>query len=189
MKLKSLYQFYRAFFKYSSSKNRLYGRAVSDVNKLFREVLQGRSIIPILSYYRGEYTNPITLKLVNKLTEIAEKSYRNPMDELEYFETRAVIDKRYLTTKRRGIEIPISGALDRKNKKLVLLVYSSSFNLLEESKVLAGLIKHFSVTVKFPVRIYKIEYWNLSKGETKTVDTRIVIPTDKESLIDAANRI
>lgn len=188
MKLRSLYQFLKKFFNYPSGGSRMYGRAVSEVNNIFREVLEKKSILPVLAYYRGEHTNPITLKLINKLIEIAEKNLKDPLHELEYFETIIKIDKEYLSTKRRGIHIPVEGGIDRRNRKLILLVYSSSFNLLEESKVLAGLFKAFPVTQRFPVSIYRIAYWNLSKGEVEEVDTRAIIPVDRESLIETANR-
>lgn len=188
MKLRSLYQFYKKFFNLNLKSNRFYGRAVSETNLLVREMMEKHSIIPILQYYRRDYVNPITVKLVNKLIEIAEQNYCNPFEEIDYFETWIMIDKGLLSSKRRGLQIPVTGGIDRKNKRLILLVFKSCFNLLEENKVLAGLIREFPITNKFPTRIYRISYWNLSKGEVKEVDTRALIPASRESLIEAANK-
>ena len=189
MKLRSLYEFYRKYFNYPSTKNRLYGRAVSQTNMLVKECLQNKSIIPILQYHRGEYVNPITVKLINRLVELAEENYASFFNQIEYFETWVSIDKQYLNTRRRGIEIPIIGGIDRGSKTFIMLSYGSSLNLLEENRVLRGLLREFSVTKKWPVGIERVTYWNLSRGEIRELDTRIVFPVERDKLIEAANKL
>lgn len=185
----SLYQFYRAYFNYKKGSNKYYARAVAETNEIFKEVLEQKSIMPLINYQGKEFKNPITPKLVENLVKIAEEEYKGFAKELEFFESVILIDKKHLSTRRRGIFVNVNAGIDRQKERMIFLVYGSSFNIQEEASVLRALLKNFPLTKKSPVRIRKIAYWNLSKGEVTEIDTDKFTEITREQLIEAANRI
>ena len=137
----------------------------------------------------GEYKNPITIKLLDNLIKIAEENYESVFRDFEYFETTVLIDKKNISTRRRGILVNVIAGIDRIKGEIVFLVYGSSLKIVEENNILVGLLRQFPITKKFPIKISKISYWNLSKGELTSIETKELKPVDKESLINAASRI
>lgn len=189
MKLKSLYEYYREYFDYPKSNKKYYGRAVGEMSKIARNVMNTKSVAPLHSYLQGKYTNTITKEMIKKLFWLSVNSYDEPLKEIEYFYTLINIEKQYINSKHRGIQIPFECGIDYKKNELLMLIYSSSYNMELENSVLKGLINEFSLSNKIPIDISSVAYWNLSKGVIDKVDFKALKPVDKNSLIIAANKI
>jgi hypothetical protein len=189
MKLKSLYEYYRAYFDLPRSKNRYYGRAVGEMAKLTREVMKTKSTMPVYDYLQGKYINSITKDMIKKLLWLSINSYADPLKEIHYFYTLIDIDKSLINSRHRGIQIPFECGIDYSSNKIIILVYSSNYNIAMEISVLKGLINEFSLSNKIPMTISSVVYWNLSKGIIDQVDFDLLKPVDRVSLINAANKI
>jgi hypothetical protein len=127
--------------------------------------------------------------MLEKFAVLACTNYKNPFSDVSYFKTYVKIDRSDLTSNHRGIEIPIECGIDSKENKLIILVFSSRYNITEEVKALKGLFKEFKTDNLIPINISKVAYWNLSKGEEDVVDYENLIPAGKSLLIDAVNKI
>lgn len=189
MKLKSLYEYYRAYFDYPRKNNRYYGRAVGEMSRISREVLKTRSTKPLYTYLQGRYCNSITKEMIKKLFWISINTYEEPLKEIFYFNTLVDINRNLITSRHRGIQIPIEFGIDYFNNEIIFLVYSSNYNISLEGSVLKGLFKEFNLLDRIPVEISTMTYWNISKGVVDKVDFDSLIPADRKSLINAANKI
>jgi hypothetical protein len=189
MKLKSLYEYYREYFDFPKSSNRYYGRAVGEMSRLTREVMKTKSTETLHSYLQGKYCNSITKNMIKKLLWLSINCYADPLKEIDYFYTLIDIDKNLINSRHRGIQIPFECGIDYRNKKIIILVYGSNYNMAMEISVLKGLINEFNLSNKIPIVISSAAYWNLSKGIIDEVDFDILKPAERLSLISAANRI
>lgn len=189
MRLKSSYSFLKAYFNYTGTGNRIYARAVSEAMKVIRETAQENNLKPIQTYLHKQFSLKLTKDMLIRLVSQAMLQYQDPFAEIQYFNTMAVIDKSFITTKHRGIEIPIEGVWDKKNKKLIIFTFSQPNNMREELRVIKGLIKEFAPAGHLPADIKTAAYWDLSKGKIAEVDYQALQTVDRQRLIDAANRI
>jgi hypothetical protein len=189
MKLKSTYSFLKAYFNYTTSGNPIYGRAVSEAMKVIRETVNEKTLSPIQTYLHKPFSLKLTKEMLLRLVSLAMAQYEDPFKEIQYFKITAHIDKSLITTKHRGIEIPIEGGWDKKNNKLIIFTFSQPKNMGEEVRVIKGLIKEFVAPGKAAGNIKTAAYWDLSKGKEALIDYESLQPADRQSLIDAANRI
>jgi hypothetical protein len=189
MKLKSTYSFLKAYFNYTTSGNRIYGRAVSEAMKVIRETMNEKTLSTIQTYLHKQFSLKLTKEMLLRLVSLAMTQYEDPFKEIQYFKITAHIDRSLMTTKHRGIEIPIEGGWDKKNNKLIILTFSEPKNIREEVSVIKGLIKEFVAPGKASGNIKIVAYWDLSKGKATEIDYEVIQPVGRQSLIDAANRI
>lgn len=190
MNLKSLYEFQRAYFNYPTSGNVSYARAISDTMKVTRQVMLQKSISPIQKYLHFTYSRKVTKDMLLKLVTIAMRCYQDPFNEIQYFKILVSIDNSFINTHHRGINVPLEGGLDVKNNKLIILTFSKPDNMKNEIRVIKGLLREFPATVNLPINIKTIAYWDLSnKGKVSEIDYVSLQPVNRQSLIDAANRI
>ncbi len=189
MRLKSSYSFLKAYFNYTGSGNRIYARAVSEAMKVIRETVKENNLKPIQTYLHKQFSLRITKDMLLRLVSQAMREYQDPFRELQYFNITAAIDKSLITTKHRGIEIPIEGGWDKKNKKIIFFTFSQPNNMREELRVIKGLLKEFAPAGHLPDDIKTAAYWDLSKGKIAEIDYQALQGVDRQSLIDAANRI
>jgi hypothetical protein len=189
MKLKSTYSFFRAYFSYAASGNRIYARAVSEAMKVIRETVNEKTLRPIQAYLHKPFALKLTKEMLQRLVSLAMQEYEDPFKDVQYFKITAHIDKGLITTKHRGIEIPIEGGWDKKNNKVIFFTFGEPKNIKEEVRVIKGLIKEFVAAGKASSNIKTAVYWDLSKGKAVEIDYEALQPVDRQSLIDAANRI
>lgn len=189
MKLKSLYTYFKAYFNYNTSGNPIYGRAVSEAMKVIRDATKNKTLSPIQTYLHKQYSLKITKDMLQRLVSLAMLHYQYPFNEIQHVELLAIIDRNLITTNHRGMEIPIEGGWDNKNNKFIFITFSKSSNMQEEVRVIKGLIKEFVDANSSPANIKTIVYWDLSKGNVTEVDYQTLQPVDRQSLIDAANKL
>lgn len=189
MKLKSTYSFLKFYFNYPSSGNRIYARAVSEAMKVIRETMSEKSLSHIQAYLHKQISLKITKKMLLRLIPLAMEQYEYPFKEVQYFNITAHIDKGLITSKHRGIDIPIEGGFDKKKNKLILFSFSQPKNMSEEVRVIKGLLHEFASGIQALGFIKTAAYWDLSKGEITEIDYEALESVDRQSLIDAANRI
>jgi hypothetical protein len=189
MKLKSSYTFFKAYFKYPTSGNINYARAISDAMEVIREVSHKKTLSPIQLYLHKRFARTLTKEMLKRLVTLAMSEYQDPFNEIQNFSITATIDKSLITTNHRGIIVPIEGGWDSKNNKLIIFTFSQPKNMREEVRVIKGLIKEFVIAGTSPINIKTVAYWDLSKGKVIEIDYQSLQPVDRQSLIDAANRI
>lgn len=189
MKLESTYRFFKVYFSYGTSRNRIYGRAASEAMKVIKDTLNQKTLNPILTYLHKPFPLTITKGMLLRLVTLAMSEYQDPFNEIQYFNITADIDKSLLTTNRRGIIISLIGGYDKKNNKLIFPTFGPPSNMVEEVRVIKGLLKEFVTADYVPTNIRTVAYWDLSKGKSTEVDFQPLQPVDRQSLIDAANRI
>lgn len=189
MTLKSLYTYLKAYFNYVTSGNRIYARAISETMGVIREALDENESIPIQKYLNNTFSLRLTKEMLKRFVSLSKSQYKAPFNEIEYFKVTAIIDKKFITTHHKGINIPIEGGWDNKNKKLIIFTFSQSSNMMEEVRVIKALIKEFVIQEDAPVNIKTVAYWDLSNESITEIDYEALQPVDKESLIEGANRI
>ena len=189
MTLKSIYTFFKAYFKYITSGNRNYARAISATMAVIRDALGNKTFSPIQMYLNNQFSLKLTKGMLQLLVSLASLQYQDPFNEIQYFKITATIDKSLITTKHKGINIPIEGGWDNKNNKFIIFTFGKPSNMREEVRVIKGLIKEFVIAGTLPVNIKTVAYWDLSKGQITEIDYQPLQPVDKQSLIDAANRV
>jgi hypothetical protein len=136
-----------------------------------------------------QFALTLTKGMLQRLVSLAMSEYQDPFDEIQYFNITAIIDISLITTNHKGISVPIEGGWDNKNNKLIIFTFSQPNNMGEEVRVTKGLIKKFVIAGAPQTKIKKIAYWDLGKGKVTKLDYQPLLPVDKQSLIDAANRI
>lgn len=189
MKLKSLYTFYKAYFNYATTGNISYARAISETMQVIREVSQKKTLGPIQLYLHKQFSLTLTKEMLQRLVTLSMSEYQDPFNEIQYLNITAIIDKSLITTKHKGISVPIEGGWDNKNNKLIIFTFSQPNNMKEEVRVIKGLIKEFVVGGTLLTNIKKVTYWDLSKGRVIELDYQPLLPVNRQSLINAANRI
>ncbi|GLC31680.1 hypothetical protein [Clostridium omnivorum] len=189
MKLKSTYSFFKAYFNYVTTGNINYARAISETMEVIRDTLEQKNLRPIQIYLHKPYSLKIAKEMLQRLVPLAMSQYQDPFNEIQYFNITADINKNLITTNHKGIDIPLEGGCDKKNNKLIFLTFSPPSNMREEVRVIKGLIKEFVVAGTSLTNIETVAYWDLSKGKIKEIEYQPLQPVDKQSLIDAANRI
>lgn len=189
MKLKSTYNFFKAYFNYPTTGNINYARAISETMEVIRATLAQKNLSPMQMYLHKPYSREIAKRMLLRLVPLSMLQYQDPFNELQYFNITADIDKSLITTSRRGIIVPIEGGYDNKKNKLIFLTFGSPSNMREEVRVIKGLIKEFVIAGAVPTNVKTVAYWDLSKGKETEIDYQTIQPVDKQSLIDAANRI
>lgn len=189
MKLKSTYNFLKVYFNYTTSGNISYARAISETMNVIRQTLNDKNLIPIQTYLHKPFSLKLTKEMILRLVSLAMAQYEDPFKELQYFKITARINKSLITTKHRGIDIPIVGAFDKKNNKLILFTFSQPKNITEEFRVIKGLIYEFVAVSKSLSHIKTAEYWDLSKGKITEVEFEHLQAVDRQSLIYTANRV
>jgi len=189
MTLKSLYTFFKAYFNYFTSGNRAYARAISEAMAVIRDTLAKKTLNPIQIYLHKQFSFKLAKDMLQKAVSLAMSQYQDPFNEIQYFKITVTIDKSFITTNHKGINIPIEGGWDNKNNKLIIITFSQPSNMIEEVRVIKGLIKEFTIVGTLPVNIKTVAYWDLSKGKIAEIDYQALQPLDKQSLINAANRI
>lgn len=189
MTLKSLYTYLKAYFNYVTSGNRIYARAIAETMGVIREALDENKFIPIQKYCNNTFALRLTKEMLKRFVSIAKSQYKSPSKELEYFKVIANIDKEFITTHHKGINVPIEGGWDNKNRKLIIFTFSQAINMVEEVRVIKGLLKEFVIQEAPSVNIKTVAYWDLSNESVTEIDYEALQPVDKESLIEGANRI
>lgn len=189
MKLKSLYTFLKAYFNYATTGNINYARAISEAMGVIREVSHKKNLGPIQLYLHKPFALRLTKEMLQRLVCLAMSQYQDPFNEIQYINITAILDKSLITSNHKGISVPIEGGWDNKNKKLIIFTFSQTKNMREEVRVIKGLIKEFVIGGISQNNINKVAYWNLSKGKVTEIDYQPLLPLDRQSLIDAANRI
>ncbi|AQS05899.1 hypothetical protein [Clostridium beijerinckii] len=189
MTLKSLYTFFKAYFNYVTSGNRAYARAISEAMAVIRETLTKKTLNPIQIYLHKQFSFKLAKDMLQKAVSLAMSQYQDPFNEIQYFKITVTIDKSFITTNHKGINIPIEGGWDNKNNKLIIITFSQPSNMVDEVRVIKGLIKEFTIVGTLPANIKTVAYWDLSKGKITEIDYQVLQPVDKQSLINAANRI
>jgi hypothetical protein len=189
MKLKSLYTFYKAYFNYATTGNINYAIAISDTMKVVRDILAQKSLNPMQMYLHKPYSREIAKGMLKRLVPLAMSLYRDPFKEIQYLNISACLDKSFIITNHKCIDIPLECGWDKKNSKLIFLTFGPPSNMREEVRVIKGLIKEFVMAGTVPTNIRTIAYWDLSKGKVTEIDYQPLLPIDKQSLVDAANRI
>lgn len=189
MTLKSIYTFFKAYFNYVTSGNRAYARAISEAMAVIRDTLGQKNLNPIQIYLHKPFSFKLAKDMLQRVVSLAMSQYQDPFNEIRYFKIIVTIDKSFITTNHKGINIPIEGGWDNKNNKLIIITFSQPSNMREEVRVIKGLIKEFMIVGTLPVNIKTIAYWDLSKGNITEIDYQPLQPVDKQSLIDAANKV
>lgn len=189
MTLKSLYIFFKAYFNYVTSGNRAYARAISEAMVVIRDTLGQKNLNPVQIYLHKPFSFKLAKDMLQRVVSIAMSQYQDPFNEIQYFKITVTIDKSFITTNHKGINIPIEGGWDNKNNKLIIITFSQPSNMREEVRVIKGLIKEFMIVGALPVNIKTVAYWDLSKGKITEIDYQPLQPVDKQSLIDAANKV
>lgn len=189
MTLKSLYTFFKAYFNYVTSGNRAYARAISEAMAVIRDTLAQKTLNPIQIYLHKQFSFKLAKDMLQKAVSLAMSQYQDPFNEIQYLKITVTIDKSFITTNHKGINIPIEGGWDNKNNKLIIITFSQPSNMIEEVRVIKGLIKEFTIVGTLPANIKTVAYWDLSKGKVTEIDYQPLQPADKQSLINAANRI
>jgi len=189
MTLKSMYTFFKAYFNYITSGNRIYGRAISEAMAVIRDALGQKTLNPIQIYLHKQYSLTLTKEMLQRLVSLAMSQYQDPFNEIQYFKITATIGKSLITTNHKGINIPIEGGWDNKNSKLIIITFGPPNNMTEEIRAIKGLIKEFVIVGTPPADIKTVAYWDLSKGKITEIDYQPLQPVDKQSLIDAASRV
>ena len=189
MTLNSLYTFFKAYFNYATSGKIAYARAISETMVVIRDTLGQKTLSPIQIYLHKQYSFKLTKEMLQRLVSLAMSQYQDPFNEIKHFKIIATIDKSLITTNHKGISIPIEGGWDNKNNKLIIITFSQPSNMSEEVRVIKGLIKEFMIASILPMNIKTVAYWDLSKGKITEIDYQPLQPVDKQSLIDAANRV
>lgn len=189
MTAKSLYIFLKAYFNYITTGNRIYARAISEAMVVIRDAMNKKTLTPIQVYLHKPFSLKITKGMLLRLVTVAMSQYQDPFNEIQYFRITAAIEKKLITTNHKEIIIPIEGGWDSKNNKLIILTFSQPSNMREEVRVIKGLIQEFVKEATYLSNIKTVVYWDLSKGKTAEIDYESLLPVDKQSLIDAANRV
>lgn len=189
MTLESLYRFFKVYFNYNTTGNVRFARAVADSMKVTGETMRLKNMSAIQNYLHGNYSNPIAKEMLHKLIYLSMKNYKDPFREIQYFETIINIDMSLLSTKRRGIKIPILGGYDYNNNKVIILTFGPANNMKKEIEVMKGLLKEFPSSGTYPQDIETIAYWDLTKGKAYEEEYASLQAVDRKSLLGAANRI
>ena len=189
MTLKSLYTFFKAYFNYVTSGNRAYARAISEAMAVIRDTLDQKNLKPVQIYLHKPFSFKLAKDMLQRVVSLAMSQYQDPFNEIQYFKITVSIDKSFITTNHKGINIPIEGGWDDKNNKLIIITFSQPSNMKDEVRVIKGLIKEFMIVGTLPVNIKTVAYWDLSKGKIAEIDYQPLQPVDKQSLIDAANGV
>lgn len=189
MTLKSIHTFFKAYFNYVTSGNRAYARAISEAMVVIRDTLGQKNLNPVQIYLHKPFSFKLAKDMLQRVVSIAMSQYQDPFNEIQYFKITVTIDKSFITTNYKGINIPIEGGWDNKNNKLIIITFSQPSNMREEVRVIKGLIKEFMIVGALPVNIKTVAYWDLSKGKITEIDYQPLQPVDKQSLIDAANKV
>jgi hypothetical protein len=189
MTSESLYVFFKTYFNYPASGKVIYARAISEAMGVIRDSMSRKDMGPIQKYLHRTYSLKLTKDMLHRLVYLAMKHYQDPFSEIQYFKVMVSIDKSLITTNHRGINIPIEGGWDNKNNKLIILTFSQAKNMKEEVRVIKGLLKEFPPKGISTTNIKIVAYWDLSKGQSVETDYLPLQPIDRQSLIEAANRI
>jgi hypothetical protein len=188
LKLRSLYEYFQAYFEYPSTGNVRYGRAISDAMKITSEMMKLKSINPMIEYEKQKYSSQIAKNMLYKLLFKSKSEYKDPFNEIKYIETDICINKALLGNGRRELKIPLRCGIDIRKNTLILLVFSSKYKMEQEMGILKGLLLEFGTVYKELISVQKVAYWNLSKLEQEIMDFKNIIPVSKEKLIEAANK-
>jgi hypothetical protein len=189
MTLKSIYTFLKAYFNYITSGNIAYARAISETMVVIRDTLGQKTLSPIQIYLHKQYSFTLTKEMLQRSVSLAMSQYQDPFNEIQYFKILAIIDKSLIKTNHKGINIAIEGGWDNKNNKLIIITFGPPSNMTEEVRVIKGLIKEFVIACTPLADIKTVAYWDLSKGKITEIDYQPLQPVDKQSLIDAANKV
>ncbi|VBB07163.1 Hypothetical protein LUCI_2407 [Lucifera butyrica] len=192
MRLSSLYSYYRKFFNYpsnsSAARSRLYAFAIQDTTEVLTQAYENRSKKPIEDYRTREKKSGIALRFLEHAEELACSRCSIPLQDLEFIQGIITINEKFLSSTRRGIEIPFPYLLDNNNSDAVILTFGQPNNMLGEVEVLVGLINEFAFDGSWPNELETISYWDLSSGEEKTLKLSGVKPVSRIPLLEVLNR-
>ncbi|MCY6483896.1 hypothetical protein OW763_05985 [Clostridium aestuarii] len=191
----SLYKFLKAYNNdLKTSNNKYYGRAIGETYNVISKTFSKESIEPIDDYIRTVDTSgfrKISFDFLQTLKTIASSKYYDPLNQIQYLKTRINIGKELLNG-RKKLDVVLQCGIDISKNNLMILAFSSNYNLDLEASMLKGLLIEFPTEDKLFIdvkRIDRLTCWELSKGEENVIDFSIVQPTSRNLLIKTANRL
>lgn len=193
MTLRDVYEFYDKYFSYeknlSITDNKSIYLSIRDTIRIINKVIEMSSFMPVEEYGINKLRNPMALRYLFNLKKLMLKECREPLKELEFHSEFIKIYKGELSSKRRGIKIPLIYWINIKKSKIILLSFSNSGNMIKEIEVLKGLISEFRTDTSYLKEIKKLAYWDLNFGKEISLNYKNIKGVSKHSLLEVANEI